>query len=95
MAEDLAQTRAPQTDRQAEIAISDLLALTGALEAQENDRLDEIEALKARARAAEAEVATLKKDAAALRAHRDALLASTSWKITGPVRVLSRLLRGK
>lgn len=59
----------------------ELAKLTEALERVENDRLSDAERLKA--------------ELAEVRAHRDALLASTSWRMTAPIRRIVNATRGR
>ncbi len=59
----------------------ELAKLTEALERVENERLGDAERMKA--------------DLAEVRAHRDALLASTSWRMTAPIRRIVNATRGR
>jgi len=54
----------------------------------------ELHRLRAEQAAASAREATLRAEAEALRRHRDAMAASTSWRVTLPLRVVGRLARG-
>uniref|UniRef100_UPI003B529CD5 class I SAM-dependent methyltransferase n=1 Tax=Roseovarius indicus TaxID=540747 RepID=UPI003B529CD5 len=85
----LSELRREAADRTTELA-----RLTAMLEQAEAERIDEVADLAGRAKDAEERAAIAERDLKAAQEERDAVLASTSWKLTGPLRSAIRKARG-
>ena len=72
--------------REAAARSSELSRLTGLLEQAEGQRIEETTELAARARNAEERAVLAETSLREVTEHRNALLASTSWKVTAPMR---------
>lgn len=80
-------------DMQRLLAEKDRLSLDLRIAAEERDRaLADVKALTARLDEARGELESCQADVAALTAQRDAMLSSTSWQLTAPLRGLRRIV---
>ncbi|MEQ8897038.1 MAG: class I SAM-dependent methyltransferase [Roseovarius sp.] len=85
---ELAELRREAAGRSAELS-----RLTGLLEQAEGQRLEETTELTARARNAEERAALAEQSLKEVADHRNAILASTSWKVTAPIRKIVKSVR--
>lgn len=85
----LSELRREATERSTELA-----RLTAMLEQAESERIEAVGDLSARAKEAEERAAIAESDLKAVRAERDAVFESTSWKLTAPLRKIIRTARG-